>query len=148
MNSATADWLRANGVVLHDSGLTRVCGAFAGNSCQISSLTVKHALTFLKSDLINLSSNETYDFVFKVVKDIDYDIIIARKTIIDNNLWHLFPKSTKVVLPDGEWKVVKPKRKLYTSVSHESASSNIDNLYTSDSKSSYNNNKLGLSRER
>jgi len=149
MNSATADWLHANGVVLHDSGLTRVCGAFAGNSCQISSQTVKHPLTFLKSDLINLSSNETYSFVFKVVKNIDYDIIIGRKTIIDNNLWHLFPKSTSMstVLPDNGWKTVKPKRKLYRSDSPSTnnlESSNIDSLYTSDpSMGSYNNNKPG-----
>ena len=120
MNTATADWLRANGVVLHDSGLTRVCGAFAGNSCQISSQTVKHALTFLNNDLNNDNKvDETYDFVFKVVHSIDYDIIIGRKTITDNNLWHWFPRN-----PDPQWTVVRPKKELPNQTSEEVSGEN------------------------
>ena len=63
----------------------------------------------LKSNSVNnnLSQNEKFDLVFKVVKNIDFDIIIGRKTIIENNLWHLFPRNISPT-----WTEVKSKRKL------------------------------------
>jgi len=44
---------------------------------------------------------------FKVVDNIEYNVIISTETILENSLWYLFPRKT-----DPERTVVKPKRKL------------------------------------
>ena len=126
MSTATAAWFESQGALLESKKLTRVCGAFANNKCQITSKVVMHKLTFNACDVNtnNIIHNETYDFIFKVVQNIEYDIIIGRKTITENNLWHLFPKGTSPTWTQVKTK--RPKRKLSNSPNVE-RSSDADN---------------------